>query len=375
METLVGQWLDEIASASAKQQSLLANNLDRFSKRQLWPSWSKPLASWMEQAAPNIQAAIAESLSALDLSNPSHAELSERIILLASEINDLPLRLLLLASLPEGTRIANSQLEEQVVKSFLQNDGGLTDLSSSVLLRCKLSKAEAERMVANIDAVPPQHLMTAIESVHRSGIAAVETSMLDCLRGLPSARTLPRGFLTNLYKRSEKPLQSLAARTTAELESPPEDVEQAVSAKLSQIAGGDPVRGLQVFRSQKAACSGCHRMGYIGKEVGPDLTRIGRSRTASALLEAILFPSARLEQSYQSTRILTVDGQIHNGLVRSQNQELLELQLNAERTIAIPQDDIERIEPSSVSVMPKGIEQLLSEQELADLLALLQAAK
>lgn len=375
METLVGQWLDEISSASAQQQSLLATNLNRFSKRQLWPSWSEPLAKWMGETTPNIQAAIAESLSDLDLSDPSHTELSERIIRLASDIDDLPLRLKLLAALPEGTRIENSQLEEQVIDSFLQSDGGLTDLSSAVLLRCKLSKAEAERIVADIDAVPPQHLMTAIESVHRSGIAAVETAMLDRLRGLPAARTLPRGFLTNLYKRADPPLRSLAARTTEELESPPEDVQQAVSAKLSQIADGDPVRGLQVFRSQKAACSGCHRMGYIGKEIGPELTRIGRSRTASALLEAILYPSARLEQSYQSTRILTVDGQIHNGLVRSQNPDVVELQLNAERTITIPQDDIERMEPSTVSVMPQGIEQLLSKQELADLLALLQAAK
>ena len=266
METLMGRWLDEISSGSPQQQSLLANNLDRFSKRQLWPSWSAPLAKWMGQAAPNIQAAIAESLSALDLSDPSHAELKEQIIRLASESDDLSLQLKLLASLPEGTRIANAQLEAQVVDSFLQADGGLTELSAAVLLRCRLAKAEASRIVANIDAVPPQHLMTAIESVHRSGNAAVETSLLDRLRGLPAARTLPRGFLTNLYKQAEKPLRSLAARTTAELESPPEDVQQAVSAQAQPNRRRGPRKGLASLsqpegRLQWLSPHGLHRQG------------------------------------------------------------------------------------------------------------------
>jgi putative heme-binding domain-containing protein len=116
-------------------------------------------------------------------------------------------------------------------------------------------------------------------------------------------------------------------------------------------------------------------MGYIGKEIGPDLTRIGQSRTAAALMEAILYPSARLEQSYQSTRLLTIDGQIHNGLLRSQSADSVELLLNAERSVVVPRDEIERMEPSDVSVMPQGIDKLLSNQELADLLALLQSAQ
>jgi putative heme-binding domain-containing protein len=217
--------------------------------------------------------------------------------------------------------------------------------------------------------------MTAIEAVHRSQISEMEASMFDQLRSLPAARTLPRGFLTNLYKQAKKPLLELAEATTIVLESPPADVKRAVDEKLSQMGEGDPVRGLQVFRGERASCSGCHRMGYIGREIGPDLTRIGRSRTAEALLEAILFPSARLEQSYQSTRVLTVDGQIFNGLIRSQDENAIELQLNAQRTETIPRSEIERMEASDVSVMPQGMNELLSNQELADLLALLKSAQ
>ena len=116
-------------------------------------------------------------------------------------------------------------------------------------------------------------------------------------------------------------------------------------------------------------------MGYIGKEVGPVLTKIGGSRTPEALLEAIMFPNARLEQSYQSTRVLTVDGQIYNGLIRRRSGESIELQLNAERLVVISTEDIERLAPSSVSVMPSGINELLTLEEISDLMALLRSAK
>jgi putative heme-binding domain-containing protein len=217
--------------------------------------------------------------------------------------------------------------------------------------------------------------MTAIESVHRSGILEIESTMLSQLRDLPAARTLPRGFLTNLYKKADESLRKQSEVTTRELESPPADVKRAVDTMLAKIGEGDPVKGLQVFRSQRAACSGCHRMGYIGKEIGPDLTHIGGARTAEALLEAILYPSARLEQSYQSTQVLTTDGQSYNGLLRPSNDDSVELILNAERKVVIPRDEIDDMQASNLSVMPQGIDQLLTPQDLADLLALLRSAQ
>ena len=116
-------------------------------------------------------------------------------------------------------------------------------------------------------------------------------------------------------------------------------------------------------------------MGYVGKEIGPILTRIGASRTPEAILEAILFPSARQEQSYQATRVLTVDGQAYSGLVRDETDASVTIQLDAERRVVVPRDEIELMQPSEVSVMPGGIAELLSPQELADLITLLRSAR
>lgn len=375
IQQLAGDWLKNAPNSTTVQQIFLAENLHRFSPHHLPAAWSIPLAVWMEQADAAVQQALAASLARVDLSDGNAEELTNRIIQLASANESLNLRLKLLASVPLNARISNQPAERDAVLAFLDRDGNLSELGSQVLLRCKLSQSQSIRLIDSLPDIPPQRLMTAIDAVHRTGIAPIEQKMLQQLRSLPAARSLPRGYLTNLYKGAEAPLRKLAAAITRELEKPTDDIEQAVENRLSQLSEGDPVRGLQVFRSQRAACSACHRMGYIGKEIGPDLTRIGRSRTASALLEAILYPSSRLEQSYQSTRVLTQDGQIYNGLVRSQNEDSIELQLNAERIILLSREDIESMELSNISVMPQGIEQILSNQELADLLALLRSAQ
>ncbi|MGL4421485.1 MAG: HEAT repeat domain-containing protein, partial [Gemmataceae bacterium] len=63
-----------------------------------------------------------------------------------------------------------------------------------------------------------------------------------------------------------------------------------LAAKLERIAkelsAGDVSRGQVVFQSKKAACATCHMLGYVGGDVGPDLTKIGSIRTESDLLES-----------------------------------------------------------------------------------------
>src|SRR5204862_1419545 len=63
---------------------------------------------------------------------------------------------------------------------------------------------------------------------------------------------------------------------------------------LARLKDGDVRRGQAVFYSPKAACASCHAIGYLGGQVGPDLTRIGAVRGERDLREAVLFPSASL---------------------------------------------------------------------------------
>jgi putative heme-binding domain-containing protein len=75
----------------------------------------------------------------------------------------------------------------------------------------------------------------------------------------------------------------------------------------AQAAAGDPALGEKVFWS-KAACGGCHRVGTRGGNFGPDLTRIGRMRSAAHLRESILDPDASQPPGYESMTVVTKDG-------------------------------------------------------------------
>ena len=116
-------------------------------------------------------------------------------------------------------------------------------------------------------------------------------------------------------------------------------------------------------------------MGYRGQQIGPDLTRIGNTRTPEALLEAILHPSSRIEQGYETTKILTADGRVLNGMVIDEENDTITLRLTADRIEKLNKSNIELREPSSISIMPQGLGELLSDQELSDLLKLLISAK
>jgi putative heme-binding domain-containing protein len=144
---------------------------------------------------------------------------------------------------------------------------------------------------------------------------------------------------------------------------------------LPQMAGGDIRRGHAVYHSAKAACSSCHQLGHAGGKSGPELTRIGETRTERDLLESILFPSLSFVRSYEPVLVVTVDGRAINGTIRDETAQEYFLTTGPDQEVRIKRDDVEEIQPSTVSIMPTGLDKQLTTQELADLVAFLKNAK
>src|SRR5207244_1421833 len=130
---------------------------------------------------------------------------------------------------------------------------------------------------------------------------------------------------------------------------------------------GDIRRGQAVFNNSKAACVTCHAIGYLGGKVGPDLTRIGSIRTDRDLLEAIVFPSASFVRGYEPVLVVTTNGKNHNGILRKESADEIILVLGADQEVRIARSDIEEMQPGRISVMPSGLDQQLSRQDIADL--------
>jgi len=111
------------------------------------------------------------------------------------------------------------------------------------------------------------------------------------------------------------------------------------------------------------------------RNVGPDLTRIGKIRSERDLLESIVFPSASLVRSYEPILVTTKNGKVHNGLIRKETPTELVLTLGLNQEVTVARDDIDEIQPSKISIMPAGLDQQLTPRELADLVVFLKACK
>jgi putative heme-binding domain-containing protein len=126
-----------------------------------------------------------------------------------------------------------------------------------------------------------------------------------------------------------------------------------------------------VFFSRKVGCYGCHRAAGTGGQVGPDLSQIGRFRSRAELLESIVFPSLVIAPEYRSYRISTKSGKLVTGLIVREGADAIHLRTPDLAEVRIARGDLEEMEPSNLSLMPDGLDKILTRQELRDLLEFL----
>ena len=137
---------------------------------------------------------------------------------------------------------------------------------------------------------------------------------------------------------------------------------------------GAPEKGKAVFLLAANKCVDCHKHGGTGKEIGPDLTAIGKDRTKDELLESMLLPSRRVEAKYQSYILRAHDGRAVTGVLvkRDAKETVLRDATNKEHTFAAA--DIDTFTPARESIMPSGLLNDLTPQQAADLLEFLKAS-
>lgn len=338
-------------------------------------TWSEGLLKIFSAADETQQLRMAGWLGAMKLDEAQGKSVAETIEAVASKAGSDSTKLKLLSALRPGTQLSQPEQEQLVVEHFLGGQGNETIHDASrALARIRLTGTNSTSLLEQLDKVQPLELMQAVSAISAVNDEALDTQMLEKLVALPAARTLAFDQLTSLYRARPDGLKAKVRGAVETLSKPPADVEAKLDELIGKLKTGDATRGFQVFRSAKAACSACHRIGYVGGTVGPELTRIGATRSRRAILEAIVFPNARLEQSYTPVRILTNDGLALNGLIVKETGDQLELVTGANQRVTIAISDIDQRQPSQVSIMPAGLEQQLSLDDLADLLTLLESA-
>ena len=152
-----------------------------------------------------------------------------------------------------------------------------------------------------------------------------------------------------------------------------EEEQQQVNRLLATAEQGDVHRGASVFGMPKFACLSCHKVGQHGGDVGPELTTIGRDRTAGEIVRAVLWPKRDVLPQYQAETIVTVEGQIYTGYVREEDASTVTLfDPAAHRTTVILREDIDERQTTG-TLMPDGLATAMSRAQQQDLLAFLTA--
>lgn len=160
---------------------------------------------------------------------------------------------------------------------------------------------------------------------------------------------------------------------------PPDAVRVRRQRQFEQFAlthRGDSGKGRALFLDQqRTKCGICHRVNGEGGQVGPDLTSIGGKFDRPHLIESLLEPSRQIVEGYRTTTVVTTDGRVLNGIVKSQSDAELTLVDADNKSHVVRRTDIESSKVSDVSIMPVGLADALSIDEFTDLIAYLETLR
>ena len=156
----------------------------------------------------------------------------------------------------------------------------------------------------------------------------------------------------------------------------PEDAGKQSLPPVSELIKlrGNPRQGMLTFASV-GTCANCHQVRGTGKNVGPDLTEIGSKLSREAMYLSILDPSASISHNFEQYIAILESGIVELGLLINDTDDSITLR-NAEGVDRIiPRDDIESLEKSPLSLMPMGLQQKLTQQQLLDVVEYLMTLK
>jgi putative membrane-bound dehydrogenase-like protein len=280
------------------------------------------------------------------------------------------LRLQAYAALPGGRSLAAADVSFLVSLLDPTRPPAIRSGAAGVLGKARLEASTRDVVVTALKTAGPLELTRLLAAFDSGGDEALGASLVAALRESKSARALhPTQIQPHFAKFPEataKQLSEFLATLNADAAKQGARLE-ALLAELHALTP-DVRRGQSVFNGTKASCSACHRIGYLGGNVGPELTKIGEARTERDLLESIVYPSASFVRSYEPSTLVLKDGEQVNGIIRRETADEYVVTVGPAADQHVRRSDVVETRPGTISVMPAGLEEQLSRQELADLL-------
>jgi len=136
---------------------------------------------------------------------------------------------------------------------------------------------------------------------------------------------------------------------------------------------GNPVKGRTIFNNQ--GCIACHSLNKTDKMKGPFMGQIGSIMNREQIAESILKPNASISQGFASVMISAKGDKTYMGFVQEETAAKVVLRNIAGEVFTIKAGDILSRKELETSMMPEGLANSLSYEELASLVTFLSEQK
>jgi putative heme-binding domain-containing protein len=147
-----------------------------------------------------------------------------------------------------------------------------------------------------------------------------------------------------------------------------------LAAAVSELQGRSYTSGKHLFTV--ANCVACHKMDGVGNQIGPELAKLDPKFTTHEILKELINPSERINEKFQSYLFETDSGKVITGLIVEETPQQVKIVENplakAEPLVLKPSEIVAR-QKSPISIMPKGLLDKLSRDEILDLIAYVAA--
>ena len=229
-----------------------------------------------------------------------------------------------------------------------------------------------ERILKSWDRYGPAERAETINTL--CARATYAKTLLWMLRNEKIAKSDISAFHARLIRAFDDPdLNSQLAELWGEVRVSTADKRLLIDRFKSQLTpnalvAARPSQGRVLFQKD---CASCHVLYGVGRKVGPDLTGSNR-KNLDYLLENIIDPSASVGADFRASVVVLDDGRVLNGVVSDQTQRTVTLQ-TAQEPITLDRKSIEQMKQTPNSLMPDGMLQNLSDEQVRDLMAYLMS--
>jgi quinoprotein glucose dehydrogenase len=268
--------------------------------------------------------------------------------------------------------LKDPRAEEAVQQALTDDSSHVRAAGRSAVARLRPAEALPllETAALSGDRVERQAALTTLATLTQPGTNAVIAKAMDQLLAGDTPAYARLDVLEAATKRADGNIKTKVSQYEKA-----KPADHPLAAYLETLEGGNAEQGRKLFFERtQLSCVRCHKVGEVGGEVGPPLTKLGGEKTREYLLESIVRPSQQIAKGFDTAIVATDDGKVVSGIVKQESEQELRLMTAEGKLLVIDKSTIEERSVGK-SAMPEDLIKYLTKPELRDLVEFLSTLK